>query len=420
MDDIISGGQDRPPGSWRRRLLIGAALAAVAVALIVEHLPSGSHHAAALGSSRRRVHYRRLSPVPRPVPPGEIPAAPVPIGSAGQLAGILGRTKPWTPAARVPRAGSQPDWFWPAMGMAEPIAGLPRHEPGYVFTRVPGGWAIQPEPAGYEGCAGCPGQPLPVYYLANQSGTVRRVTAATMVAPGTGSQGSGSLWLTSYPAHSPLGASAGIAREYTASGVPAGQAVRLPAGYAIVQATSRGLLLSSMSARIPAATYLLWNPATRAVVRTLTNVLAMSGSEVAFVPACGAMCQVRVLNLATGTKRAVKLTRGRSATGGVFSPDGRYLALEVSTGSRSGSGSGSLGIELDVASVATGRLTMVPHTGVGSDALAGFGWPGNGDSLVAEFSFAAKVQVTLWSPGKAALAVVAVRPDQDPAALVIG
>ncbi len=199
---------------------------------------------------------------------------------------------------------------------------------------------------------------------------------------------------------------------------PAGPAVRLPAGYTIAQATGHGLLLISMSERVPSGTDLLWDPVSRTVIRTLRNVLAASGREVAYVPACGSSCPVHVLDLVNGGERAVKLTARRSVTGGAFSPDGRYLALEVSSGN--GSDSGSLGMELDVAALATGRLTMVPGTGVSSDALTGFGWPGDGDGLVAEFSFASRVQVTLWNPGMATLAVAGVKPDQDPAALVIG
>lgn len=371
MDDIISGGENRSPGGWRKRLVIAAVLVAVAGVVIAEHLPKDS---------------------------------------------LLGPTRSWAAAARVPRAGSQPGWYWPSIGMTEPILGLPRQASGYVFTRVPGGWAIQAEPAGYQGCAGCPGQPGLVYYLANQSGTARPVAAATMAAPGAGGDDAGVMWLTSFAAHSALGSVAGAAREYTAAGAPAGPPVKLPAGYAIAQATGHGLLLISLSESIPAGTYLWWNPVSGKVIRTLRNVLATSGRSVAYVPACGSSCPVHMLNLVTGGERMVKPPAGSSVAGGTFSPDGRYLALEAS----SGSGNGSPSLELDVASVATGRLTMVPDTGVSGDALTGFGWPGDGDGLVAEFSFATRVQVTLWSPGMATLAVAGVKADQDPAALVIG
>ena len=76
--------------------------------------------------------------------------------------------------------------------------------------------------------------------------------------------------------------------------------------------------------------------------------------------------------------------------------------------------------QLDVASTASGRLAVVPRTFVSSDALAGFGWPAASDTLIAELSFTARVQVASWRPGAARLAVAAVRPGQDSASLVVG
>ena len=56
-------------------------------------------------------------------------------------------------------------------------------------------------------------------------------------------------------------------------------------------------------------------------------------------------------------------------------------------------------MRLDVATVATGQLTEVPRTSVSSDALFAFGWPSEGDSLVAEFTFMPTMQVASWHPG---------------------
>ena len=53
-------------------------------------------------------------------------------------------------------------------------------------------------------------------------------------------------------------------------------------------------------------------------------------------------------------------------------------------------------MRLDVATVATGQLTEVPNTFVSSDALFAFGWPGEGDSLVAEFTFMPTIQLASW------------------------
>ena len=81
-----------------------------------------------------------------------------------------------------------------------------------------------------------------------------------------------------------------------------------------------------------------------------------------------------------------------------------------------------LATRLEVASSASGRLTAVPGTSVGSDALVDFGWPTSGDSLVAEFIFPAKVQLASWHPGATRLAVAVIGPeqDQDQDSLVVG
>jgi hypothetical protein len=62
----------------------------------------------------------------------------------------------------------------------------------------------------------------------------------------------------------------------------------------------------------------------------------------------------------------------------------------------SSGGDGGPAVRLEVASVTSGRLTAVPGTSVSRDALFDFGWPTSGDSLVAEFIFATKVQVASW------------------------
>ena len=75
---------------------------------------------------------------------------------------------------------------------------------------------------------------------------------------------------------------------------------------------------------------------------------------------------------------------------------------------------------IDVASVATGRLTVVPRTFVSSDAMAGFGWPATSDTLIAELSFTTRVQVASWRPGAARLAVAAIQPGPSSTSLIVG
>ena len=68
----------------------------------------------------------------------------------------------------------------------------------------------------------------------------------------------------------------------------------------------------------------------------------------------------------------------------------------------------------------SGRLTAVPGSSAGTDALVDFGWPTGGDSLVAEFIFATKAQLASWRPGATQPAVALIPPGQDQAALVVG
>ncbi len=70
--------------------------------------------------------------------------------------------------------------------------------------------------------------------------------------------------------------------------------------------------------------------------------------------------------------------------------------------------------------MAGGRLMPVPGTFVSSDALVGFGWPGRGDSLVAEFNFTTKTQLASWRPGASRPAVTVIRPGPNQASLVLG
>lgn len=127
---------------------------------------------------------------------------------------------------------------------------------------------------------------------------------------------------------------------------------------------------------------------------------------------------MQVLDLATGRRSTVELPGASSAANGAFSPDGDFLAIEATF--YNGGDDGALATTLDVASMASGRLTVVPGTFASSDALAGFGWPTDGDSLVAELSFTTKVQVASWQPGATRLAVAAIRPGQDSDSLIVG
>ena len=186
----------------------------------------------------------------------------------------------------------------------------------------------------------------------------------------------------------------------------------------IDQATDRGLLLAPVTQRPGPPAYTLWDTAGAQPGRTFPGVIAASAGEIAWAPACDPLCRVQVLDLATGRRTTLALPGVSSAANAAFSPDGDFLALEVSF--YNGGDDGALATQLDVASVASGRLTVVPGTWASSDALVSFGWPVGGDSLIAELSFTTKVQVTSWRPGATRLAVAGIRPGPDSASLIVG
>jgi len=399
MDDILSQGGDGGPSRRPRRLALIGVPVLVAIATIV-YLGLGRHpHAPAAAV---------------PAPAG---TAPVSVGLAGpgvpaEPDGIGGPALPWSGSLRLPVAGSQPAWFSPATGGAEPIGGLPADSSGYQFIRIDGGWVVQADAAGNTAGGDWAVPPLPVWFLADGGRSVTRVGTANQVAPAATA---GAVWLTSYPPGADPATAARTAREVSLTGAPLGPPVRLPAGYTIYQATDRGLLLAPVSQQPGTLAYMLWNPADPRASRTFGEVIAASPAEIAWTPPCAATCQVRLLDLATGRQAAVELPAGSSAAGGAFSPSGGFLALQVGSGD-----DGALAMQLEVASVTSGRLTPVPGTSVSSDALAGFGWPASADSLVAEFIFATKVQLVSWHPGATRLAVAVIRPGQDQAWLVVG
>jgi len=392
MPDILGQGEERRPHPWARRLVAIAALLLVA-AVIAAHLP-------------RHAHVTRAAPRK---PATALPAT----GVADVPDGVTGQTLPWASGVRLPVAGPRPAWFWPATGRRETIGGLPPDGSGYEFTSIAGGWAIQAGAGAPSRCSGCAGPPRPVYFLADHAQSVTRVGLASAIAPAAVP---GAVWLTSYPPDADTGSAAGSAREVSVTGTPIGPAVSLPAGFVIDQATDRGLLLAPAVQHPGPPVYTLWDPTGSRASRTFAGVIAASANAIAWAPACDPVCRVQVLDLATGRRTIVTLPG--SAANAAFSPDGDLLAIELSF--YNGGDDGALATQLDVASVASGRLAVVPGTWASSDAMVGFGWLAGGDSLIAELSFTTKVQVTSWRPGAARLTVAAVRPGQDSDSLVLG
>ena len=398
MPDILSQGGGRESGPWPRRVAAAATLVLVAVT-IVHYLPRSRHGTA------------------RPVRAAVTATPPLAVsgdaGVAEEPDGITGQLLSWPGGLRLPASGQRPVWYWPATGQVVPIGGLPPQQSGYQFIRAAGGWAVQAAPGAQAVCGSCAGSRR-VYFLADRGRSVTQAGLADAVAPGT----AGMLWLTSYPPDADPRTAAGMAREVSIAGRQLGPQLRLPAGYLIEQGTDRGLLLAPVAQRPGTMTDKLWDPAASQPGRNFEGVIAASATQIAWAPPCVARCRVQVLNLATGRQVSVELPEASSVANAAFSPDGSFLAVQVSFGDDADDG--ALAVQLELASMASGRLTTVPKTWVSSDALVGFGWPASSDSLVAELSFTTKVQLASWHPGASRLAIAVLRPQHSPASLVIG
>ena len=403
MPDILSQGGGRESGPWPRRVAAAAVLALVAVT-IVHYLPRSRH-----GTARPV----RAAVTATPLPLAVSGAVSGDAGVAAEPDGITGQTLSWPGGLRLPASGQRPVWYWPATGQVVPIGGLPLQRSGYQFIRAAGGWAVQAAPGAQAVCGSC-AAPRRVYFLADRGRSVTQAGLADAVAPGT----AGALWLTSYPPDTEPRTAAGTAREVSITGRPLGPQLRLPAGYLIEQGTDRGLLLAPVAQDSGTMPDTLWDPAPPQPSRAFTGVIAASATQIAWAPPCVARCRVQVLNLATGREVSVELPVASSVANAAFSPDGSFLAVQVSFSDDSGFG--QLAAQLELVSMASGRLTAVPQTWVSSDALVGFGWPASSDSLVAELSFTTKVQLASWRPGASRLAIAVLRPQHSPASPVIG
>ena len=403
VPDTLSQGRGRGPGPWPRRLAAVAVLVLAAV-VTIQHLPWSRPSPARSA--------RPAATVTAPVTASD--AAEPPAGLAAVPDGITGPALSWPGGLRLPVTGPRPAWFWPGTGQVAPIGGLPPQRSGYQFTRTADGWAVQADPGIQGGCVKCAGPRRAVYFLADGAQSVSRVGLADAVAPGA----AGALWLTSYPPDADPGTAAGTAREVSIAGVPLAPPLRLPAGYLIEQATGRGLLLAPVVPRSGTMADKLWDPAAPQASRTVDAVLAASTTQIAWAPPCAARCGVQVLNLATGRQVTAGLPEGRSVANAAFSPDGSFLAVEVSYSNEANDGGQA--VQLEIVSTVSGRLMVIPGTSLSSDALISFGWPASSDYLVAELSFTTKVQLASWRPGAGRLATAVLSPQQSPASLVIG
>lgn len=398
MSDILDYGRDREP-RWRRWRLAGAVIGvAAAIAAFVWYLPGVRQH-----SAQPRPSAASPSRTAREGP-GSLAAAPSALSTEPAL--MTGQSLPRDAGLWLMLGGQNPAWLSVPAGQTEPIHGLPTPGKSYELIRIAGGWAARPFPANQAGCDYCALGPLPVYYVADGSRTASRIGIANLVAPAATR---GALWLISYPRGSARGAT-DDAQEISVTGAALGPRLRLPAGYVIDQGTRAGLLLVQELASPGYVGYELWDPRTRRVIRSLVNVIAASPAEIAWVSGCAAGCRVHVLDLHGGRVHGISLPAQSQTYEGAFSPDGRLLAMLATGTTSAGRAATSL---LMVATVASGRITAVPGSTVGSGISVAFGWQPGSHQLVAYVGVSAsdrpEWQIAAWRPGDARLSVALAR-----------
>jgi len=308
--------------------------------------------------------------------------------------------------------GHRPAWLSVATGRTEPIRGLPRRGNGYQLIRIAGGWAALPFPGGNASCANCAPRPPPVYYVADGSRAASRIGAADFTAPAAAP---GALWLVSYRRGADMSAAAGTAQQVSVTGATLGPRLRLPAGYVIDQGTRAGLLLVQELAGSSPVRYEFWDPGTRRVTRSFVNLIAASPAEIAWMPGCTAGCRVHVLHLPGGRAGEISLPGRSQSYEGAFSPDGRLLALLVTT--RVTAAGRAAATQLMVATIATGRITAVPGTTVGSGNGVDFGWQAGSHRLIADVAVGSQGQpewqIAVWRPGDAQLSTALARTPYE-------
>ncbi len=400
MSDIISSGRDREPRWWWRRWQLVLAAAGIVVALaatLIWYLPGLGQHGA---------HTRPGAAGPSPAIQGEsAPGVPAPPSLPIKPVQMTGQPLPRDASLRLLLGGYRPAWLSVTTSRTEPIRGLPRRGNGYQLIRIAGGWTAQPFPGNHSNCANCAPRPPPVYYVADGSRAASRIGDADYTAPATAP---GTLWLVTYRRGADMSAAAGTAQQVSVTGAALGPRLSLPAGYVIDQGTRAGLLLvQEQASGSSPVRYELWDPGTRRVTRSFVNVIAASPAEIAWMPACTAGCRVHVLRLPGGPAAEISLPGRSQSYDGAFSPDGRFLALLVTA--RVTASGWPAATRLMVAEVATGRITAVPGTMVGSRIGVSFGWQARGHRLIADVPVGEpghyEWQIAAWRPGDARLSV---------------
>ena len=368
----------------RRYLALGTAIIAVVAGAVAVSTGSGADS--------------------HPQPPGRHSvAAANPVPSA-----MSGLPMPPGNSVRLLLTGPRPAWFSVASRQTERIAGLPWQRLGYGFARVAGGWSAQPVTAGPQCLPTCAGPPLPNYFIADGSPRATRIGRGYGVSA---AYRSGAVWMLTFQRSTDdIGAMSARAQEVTTAGRPVGPRFRLPAGYWIQRAVGADLLLAPRYEAPGTVTYKLWDPNTRRVTGTFSDVIATSPDEIAWGPIC-VNCPVHVLDLSTGMSATIPVPRGTWASNnGTFSSDGRFLTLLLGAGAAPDGA--PVVTRIGVIDIGSRRLLPVPGTtlsGVVWNRLS-FGWQARSHRLIAVLpSSGDTIQVASWQPGGAHLLVATAR-----------
>jgi hypothetical protein len=319
-----------------------------------------------------------------------------------------------------PSPHGRPARFALDTGQTTPVEGLLAGG-CYGATRLPHSWVVLQRQAYGSPRAICPSPRMELYLLPDDAHTAVRVGSVDGVGVVPAADGSG-LWLidNDRPPNPDTGSiPPQHVHKVALTGQPLTPSYPVPDGYAIVQGLGGDLLLLTRSQQGPGDTslYAVWSARSGRVLRHFDRVLAASARTIAWVAStCGpGRCPVHLTDLGTGSDTTFPAPPGAWATGGVFSPNGRWLAVtvrgDVDLAGRARSQAAA------VLDTTTRRLLAVPGSTISTDFGLGLGWSRGGTWLLLSMPAVvdaqrqvAAWQLGAWRPGDRRLWVPRVHP----------
>jgi hypothetical protein len=187
-----------------------------------------------------------------------------------------------------------------------------------------------------------------------------------------------------------LAASVPTVREVDVAGRVTSPTVDLPIDWVPQAAVENGLLLSNGS------TYEVWDPQRRRTVRSAppaAQIVASSGRLVVWTSGygCQVLCAVHITDVVRGTDHPIYPPTG-SVASGVFSPDGRHLALGLNPFGDPSSAGGLLLV--DTSTYSTTKLAIVAASSSAMVWAPSGSWlfflnEGNGPTLIEAYQLGA-------------------------------